>query len=154
MTGFRSPTAAFQVHRAVRSTGPHCYHPAPQVCGTLLAAQGADSVQPRLLEGASYPQLCRQLPAGAAQQCLQQLSELLFEILASYQLMAEFHEANQQAHVEQQRQQQAASGGEGGGGEGAHMEQVQAATRALLQAVAGALEEGRAEVVDAAAAKL
>jgi hypothetical protein len=137
-------------------------HSLPQVRGTVLAskAAAADAAAARaaqLLDGsASFPQLCRQLPAAAVRPCLQQLSELLFEIVASYQLMAEFHEANQQAqaqqkqqHGEQQQQQQ-----QGGGADGGQMEAVQAATRGLLQAVAGALRAGRAEVADAAAVKL
>ncbi|KAI8472247.1 MAG: hypothetical protein J3K34DRAFT_519870 [Monoraphidium minutum] len=133
------------------------------VLATKGASAGASPAAALLLEAASFPQLCRQLPAAAARPALQQLLGLQFEIMGSYQRMWEFHEANQaaQGDPQQQRQQQQGEGGGGGSGGGgeeaaaaaAQMELVQAATRALLAAVAGALKEGRAEVAGAAAAK-
>lgn len=122
----------------------------------LGAASATPAANPgpatRLLLEGGYQQLCRQLPASFLAPSLQQLLELVFEVLASYQLMSQFHEANQQTASQREPEGQEADGSSGG--EGDQMVQVQEATRKLLQAVAAALRTGRGEVADAAGAKV
>jgi hypothetical protein len=137
------------------------------VRGAVLASKGVDAAAggPSLLLEASYPQLCRQVPGKHLRPCLAQLSELAFELVASYELMAQFHAANQRAL----RGSRGGSGGSGGGGGGSssggdadapaggeddQMAAVQSATRGLLQAVDDALRGARGEVAEAAGARV
>lgn len=71
-----------------------------------------------MLLGSSFTQLVRQLPPTQLCACLGRLSAAAFEIMASYQLMEVFHQANQQTGVAR------CSAGGGGGDE--HMAQVSA----------------------------
>ena len=57
----------------------------------------------------------RQLPPSQLKACFGQLSALVFEILASYQLMVDFHEANQSAGGGRVSKGSGGGGGAGGG---------------------------------------
>jgi hypothetical protein len=129
--------------------------------GALTLASGS------LLEG-SYQQMVRQLPPEHLRPCLQQLLELVFEIMGSYQLMCEFHGASIKQKRESCEGPTAAAaagggaagdgraGGEGGAGDGEADEvaDVQAAMAGVFTAVAEALQGARAEVADAIGTKV
>jgi hypothetical protein len=150
----------------------------PQVRGAALASRGTHpedaTGSASLLLEASYPQLCRQLPGKHVRPCLLQLPELVFEILASYELMAQFHAANQHVLEVGGGGGRGGSGGTASGGSGndaeagdgrnsggvadggaqGHMAAVQQATRGLLQAVDGALCASRIEVAESIGARV
>jgi len=135
--------------------------------------------------------MVRELPAKHLRPCLQQLMSLVYSLISSYQMMLEFHEANQRSAAptaaagagaaaqdgaadkdggsggasastgdatqrasSDDRSGRSSPGSDGGGGANDQMAQVQAATRALLAAVAEALRGARPEVADAASSKV
>jgi len=117
-------------------------------CGSLSKTGRMD------LEQRKYEDLCKMLPSEMVCSCICKFLEVVFELLCSYEAMAQWHAAGllQQdtaiaaATTAVQQHPEALSG--------SHLQQVQAATTALLKAVATALAEGRGAVLNVAATQL
>lgn len=115
-------------------------------------------------------ELCKLLEGKMVQSCLNKLLEILYELLCSYHYMEQWHKAgldqqHKAAAVASIKRSSAdsSSGDKDAGSDSsaepatpsqAQLEQVQAATQSLLEAVAAGLADSRAAILDVAGARV